>query len=293
MTPEFRTALYQFKETSTVEAEKAKSIPYNLQRLFLQLQFLTSKRSIETVNMTKSFGWSSSDAFQQHDVQELMRVMFDALEKKLKGTSQDGILNKLYQGKMIDYVKCKHCGHESQREDTYQDIALPIKAFGETMPFGSIEESLRNFIKPEILDGSNQYHCSQCDQKRDAEKGLKITELPYILTLQLKRFDFDYESLQRVKLSDRVEFSKIMDMTEFLPENSSNPENNTDNQPMQNNNNSTTSPSNSTENLYELFSVMIHSGSCNGGHYYGDIKSFENDRWNLFDDTRVSKIKSS
>lgn len=30
---------------------------------------------------------------------------------------------------------------------------------------------------------------------------------------------------------------------------------------------------------YELFSIMIHSGSATGGHYYAYIKSFENNQW--------------
>ena len=38
--------------------------------------------------------------------QELMRVMFDALEKKWKNTAQANLINKLYQGRMKDYVKC-------------------------------------------------------------------------------------------------------------------------------------------------------------------------------------------
>lgn len=39
-----------------------------------------------TQALTTSFGWKSRDSFQQHDVQELARVLFDALEKILVGT---------------------------------------------------------------------------------------------------------------------------------------------------------------------------------------------------------------
>ena len=216
MTPEFRNALYNFKEESTEEDQLAKSIPYQLQRLFVQMQFLTDKKSIQTVDMTKSFGWTGSDAFQQHDVQELLRVMFDALEKKLKGTPQEKVLDELYQGQMIDYVKCLYCKYESRREDTFQDIALAIKPFGATKTFGSVDEALADFVKPETLDGNNQYHCQKCQAKRDAEKGLKIKKLPNLLTIQLKRFDFDYETLQRVKLSDRVEFKTVMDLEKYV-----------------------------------------------------------------------------
>ena len=59
----------------------------------------TSKRSaIETSKLTKSFGWDASDSWQQHDIQELCRVMFDALEQKFKDTDQADFINNLYQG---------------------------------------------------------------------------------------------------------------------------------------------------------------------------------------------------
>lgn len=50
--------------------------------------------------MTKSFGWERSEAFNQHDVQELCRVLLDALENGYKGTERHNIVNELYQGEM-------------------------------------------------------------------------------------------------------------------------------------------------------------------------------------------------
>lgn len=50
-------------------------------------------------------------AWQQHDVQELCRVMFDALEITWKDTSQADLINQLYQGKLKDYVKCLKVRH--------------------------------------------------------------------------------------------------------------------------------------------------------------------------------------
>ena len=41
-------------------ASKEKCIPYQLQRLFLQLQTV-DKRAVETTDVTKSFGWDSSE----------------------------------------------------------------------------------------------------------------------------------------------------------------------------------------------------------------------------------------
>ena len=42
--------------------------------------------------------------------------------------------------------------------------------------------------------------------------------------------------------------------------------------------------------IYELFSVMIHSGSANGGHYYAYIKSLSEKQWYSFNDQHVQKI---
>ena len=48
-------------------------------------------------------------AWQPRDVQELCRVLFDALEKRFKKDdyeSSKDLINDLYQGNMKDYVKC-------------------------------------------------------------------------------------------------------------------------------------------------------------------------------------------
>ena len=42
--------------------------------------------------------------------------------------------------------------------------------------------------------------------------------------------------------------------------------------------------------VYELYSILIHSGGAYGGHYYAYIKSFEDGKWYNFNDTTVTKI---
>ena len=44
------------------------------------------------------------------------------------------------------------------------------------------------------------------------------------------------------------------------------------------------------EFVYELYSILIHSGSAMGGHYYAYIKSFEDSIWYNFNDSVVSEI---
>ncbi|KAJ7383604.1 Ubiquitin carboxyl-terminal hydrolase 47 [Desmophyllum pertusum] len=339
MTPEFRNAIYRWDFTGS-EEEASKSIPYQLQKLFLHLQ-TSSKRAVETTDVTKSFGWDSSEAWQQHDVQELCRVMFDALESKFKKTDQDDIINQLYQGKLKDYVKCQQCGHESARTDTYLDIPLAIRPFGSKHGLGSVENALEDFVTPELLEGTNQYFCEKCDKKCDAHKGLKFFTFPYLLTFQLKRFAFDHATLHRVKLNDRMTFPKYLDLKDIvskeLEENGANEDASlkgdspsstetdsgvsegcsdngmsTGDEDMDNANTGINRVDGTTgmkkveltedllnsglaQNMkgpywYELFSIMIHSGSASGGHYYAYIKSFTNGQWYCFNDQSVSRV---
>eukprot|EP00794_Sanderia_malayensis_P012688 gene12688-13990_t len=326
MTPEFRNALYKwrFRGTST---EASRSIPFQLQKLFIKLQ-TSKKRAVETTDLTKSFGWDSSEAWQQHDVQELCQVMFDALEEKLKDTDQADIINQLYQGKMKDYVRCLKCENESARIDSYLDIPLAIRPFGSKESHSSIEEAFRAFTTPETLDGNNQYFCEKCKSKQDAHKGLKFLSFPSLLTIQLKRFTFDYNTGQRIKLHNRVTFPDIFKLNEFVhqeedekeikekyddecdkkcqsvvqeergPEENGSVPNGSPKEEDHFNPNDETKVNSEKEaehdkeapDVYELFSILIHSGTALGGHYYAYIKSFKNNQWYCFNDQAVSMI---
>ncbi|CAH1098734.1 unnamed protein product [Psylliodes chrysocephalus] len=329
MTPEFRNALYNWEFDGINES---RSIPYQLQKLFLNLQ-TSSKSAVETTDLTYSFGWQNSDAWHQHDIQELCRVMFDALEQKFKDTKQANLINDLYEGKMLDYVKCLECGTEKSREDTFLDIPLPVRPFGNAVAYNSVEEALRAFVQPETLDGNNQYHCEKCNKKCDAHKGLKFTKFPYLLTLHLKRFDFDYNTMHRIKLNDKVVFSEKLNLNSFITvHGSENNETLEDRETVVKCDDCSTTDSGSADDescqgtdvsstvngqddncadsdegidvssgnnhdddakgpyVYELFSIMIHSGSASGGHYYAYIKDFDKNLWFCFNDQSVTGI---
>ncbi|XP_055606489.1 ubiquitin carboxyl-terminal hydrolase 47 isoform X2 [Uranotaenia lowii] len=365
MTPEFRNAMYNWEFDGK---DENKSIPYQLQKLFVNLQ-TAPKSAVETTDLTRSFGWDSADGWQQHDIQELCRVMFDALEKKFKNTKQADLINRLYEGKMIDYVKCLECRTEKKREDKFLDIPLPVRPFGSTEAYECIEDALRAFVQPETLEGNNQYHCETCDKKCDAHKGLKFSKFPYILTLHLKRFDFDYQTFHRIKLNDKVTFPETLNLNNFVnttgekwpttvmtnghgaemvngngigepavametAENfmkMSDDCSTTDSgsaleeEGSYQNGGTSVSSSTTTPNdqfmtqdidegidmelngdcksnhsrgnfeapgpyIYELFAIMIHSGSASGGHYYAYIKDFNSCQWFSFNDQIVTAI---
>jgi len=242
MTPEFRSALYKWQYDPMSDGDKEECIPYQLQKLFSRLQ-LSVKPFIETKELTKSFGWNDHDAFQQHDVQELMRVLFEALEKSYsKGfPSEITLVEHLYRGLLEDYICCTVCNKRRSRFDTYYDIQLVIR------DVDNIYAALEKFVEAELLSGSNQYTCDTCGKKVDATKGLQLKELPFLLCLHLKRFDFDWETMQRIKLNNKVTFPHILDLSKFSD----------------------------AEQKYELFAVLNASGGAMGGHYFSYIKSLD------------------
>ena len=85
MTPEFRNRIYSWQYDPELHDDRADSIPFQLQLLFGNLQ--TSKIThADTKGITNSFGWNTKESFEQHDVQEFCRVLFDAIEKSVQGT---------------------------------------------------------------------------------------------------------------------------------------------------------------------------------------------------------------
>jgi hypothetical protein len=71
-------------------------------------------------------------------------------------------------------------------------------------------------VKADILSGDNEVYCNTCGRKSEAEKGLQFKSFPYILTLQLKRFDFDFQRMMRVKLNDWIEFPFELNVRKYL-----------------------------------------------------------------------------
>ena len=165
-TPEFRRLLYAWSYDPSVDGDLEDSIPFQLQTLFGLLQ-LSQERAVSTTALTASFGWSGRDAFQQHDVQELARVLFDALERALARTPNNALMQSLFKGSLRDYLQCKDCGKERARDDTILDLSLVIKPWGADRAVASVEEALEEFVKPEVMD---EGHCRHRNRRYRAHR---------------------------------------------------------------------------------------------------------------------------
>jgi ubiquitin carboxyl-terminal hydrolase 40 len=94
---------------------KQRIILIELQRLFAQMSLL-DQGACSTIKLTDSFGWSNNEEMQQHDVQELNRILFSAIEHSLVNTKQAKLIKELYCGTYVNKIKCLSCLNIGERE---------------------------------------------------------------------------------------------------------------------------------------------------------------------------------
>ncbi|XP_076333936.1 ubiquitin carboxyl-terminal hydrolase 7-like isoform X2 [Tachypleus tridentatus] len=252
-TNQLRKAVYQMPTESD---DSSKSVALALQRVFYELQF--SDKPVGTKKLTKSFGWETLDSFMQHDVQELCRVLLDNMESKMNGTCVEGTIPRLFEGKMISFIRCKHVDYTSSREEPFYDIQMNVKGKK------TIYKSFKDYVAVETLDGENKYDAGHYGLQ-EAEKGIIFASFPPVLHLHLLRFQYDPLTDTNIKINDRFEFPEKLSLDEFLQK----PE--------------------TTPASYTLHAVLVHSGDNHGGHYVVFINPKGDGKWCKFDDDVVSR----
>lgn len=254
-TNHFRKAIFQIPTES--ETEPAKNSAYALQRLFFNLQ--SHDAAISTSELTTAFGWDSSAIFQQQDVQELTRILMDKMEERMKGTPYESALKEMFRGYFRTYIDCINVDFTSERTEEFWDLQLDVRGNA------TLADSFRKYIEVEVLDGDNKYQAEGFGLQ-DAKKGVIFESFPPVLHCQLKRYEFDLNTLQQTKVHDRIEFSDVMDLAPYLSDKADKTEDWT----------------------YQLHGVLVHSGDLDAGHYYAFIKPTKDGIFYRFDDDRVT-----
>jgi ubiquitin carboxyl-terminal hydrolase 7 len=231
------------------------SVALALQRVFYHLQH--SSKSVGTKQLTRSFGWDAHDAFTQHDVQELDRVLCENLEDKMKGTEVEHEVPRLFRGKLKNFVKCLNVDFSSERMEYFYDLSLNVRGCK------NLAESFKKYTEKERLDGDNKY-MAEGHGLQDAVKGCSFSAFPPVLHLHLKRFEYDPLRDANVKINDRFEFDESIDLAPYLEQHPGH------------------------EEIYLLHSVLVHSGDVHAGHYYAYIRPDCKGKWYKFNDERVN-----
>ena len=143
------------------------------------------------------------------DIDQYSNIFFDKLETQLKGSQYTTLIQDMFGGVFSNEIVCKGCPHYSESEEPFLSISLTVKNKK------TIQQSFENMIKGDTLDGENAYYCQRCSKKVSAVKRMSIKKLPNHLIVTLKRFQFDYERMMKLKVNDYCEFPHNLNLQQY------------------------------------------------------------------------------
>ncbi|XP_032597478.1 probable ubiquitin carboxyl-terminal hydrolase FAF isoform X3 [Drosophila grimshawi] len=219
---------------------------------------------------------------EQQDAVEFFMSLFESLDEGLKALGYTQLMNATLGGSFSDQKICQECPHRYSKEEPFSVFSVDIRNHS------SLTESLEQYVKGELLEGADAYHCDKCDKKVVTIKRLCVKKLPPVLAIQLKRFEYDYERVCAIKFNDYFEFPRILDMEPYTVSGLAKLEG----EVVEVGDNCQTSVETTK---YELTGIVVHSGQASGGHYFSYIvsKNPANGKcqWYKFDDGEVTECK--
>lgn len=267
------------------------SVFYQIQSLFGHLMESKLQYYVPE-NFWKIFKMWNKELYvrEQQDAYEFFTSLIDQMDEYLKKMGRDQLFKNTFQGIYSDQKICKDCPHRYEREEAFMALNLGVTSCQ------SLEISLDQFVRGEVLEGSNAYYCEKCKEKRTTVKRTCIKSLPSVLVIHLMRFGFDWESGRSIKYDEQIKFPWMLNMEPYTvsgmarqDSSSEVGENGRPTDPIGSSPRKKVAP---TEN-YELVGVIVHSGQAHAGHYYSFIKdrrSCGKSKWYKFNDTVVEEF---
>lgn len=279
MIPKFRNSLFKVKIPSVEDMKKDDNINllYQLQLMFGYLHESNKKYYDAKTFLAayKDFTGEPINISIQQDTYEFFLLFIDKIEAALKALNEENIYN-LLKGRFLTQIIAE--GHISETIEPFLVISVEVKAKKD------IQESLDLYIQGEKLEGENKYYSEFLQKRVDALKRSCVKELPEILILHLKRFEFDFEKRKNVKINDRLEFFNELDMFPYTVEGITHKEGkDLEDYPIKD----------KEYYQYELVGILVHQGSAEIGHYSSYIMDRETKKWYEFNDQNISPFNTN
>ncbi|GMF58376.1 unnamed protein product [Phytophthora fragariaefolia] len=322
MMPRFRRQVLRLQSTGGGhEKSEANNLTYELQSLFAHLEG-SAKPYYNPRPFTramKTWDGETVDVNVQQDASEFLTSFFQQIESEMNGvsagggdhyTSDENILNTFFGGEFSNELVAEGDRY-SERFEPFHFISVPVR------DRKNLKESLDGWVEGEKVSytwekGSSSKRAENADNADELKekvtlethKRISISKLPAYLIIHLKRFEFDFEKMQQIKLHDRFEFPTELDMYPYTKEgqqdrrrrSTSSAEDGATSHDVRLSMSSesaddgrTTAPEYSQ---YELVGTVVHLGTANSGHYYSFLRDQqvprEKDQWYEFNDTLVT-----
>jgi len=218
------------------------------------------------------------------------------------------IVHQTFGGILKSTVTCSSCKNTTTTSDPFIDLSLDIRSSAvsvkkkrlsmingtttvkEVLPM-DLTECLDRFTAPETLS-SDSYHCRKCDKAQEAEKRLKLSSLPPVLPVHLKRFSHSKTLATSSKVDTKIRFPFTLNMEPYTAPPKA-PKNLPPSDPKKEKEKSKApdvdaEPLSRLEPIYALSSVIVHKGKIDNGHYVS--YSRQGDYWFRFDDSMVVQV---
>lgn len=221
--------------------------------------------SVSTAALCRALGISP---YEQQDSGEFWKLLLPEI--------QHPNLESLYRGYYETIIAALDgSGRERKRKETFLDLSLDITNFDSV--YDSIDEMFNGGEVLSVKSG-NGWRPEKGADKVDALKVNKIQKagLPKILQLHLMRFKYDWQTETMSKLNHRYVFPLVLDLKGICDGST-----NSDNDHEERN----------ESVIYDLQSVVVHSGEYGHGHYYAYIRpNILKNQWFRYDDDRVTQV---
>ncbi|CAN9509607.1 unnamed protein product [Ophioblennius macclurei] len=231
MTGEFREAVRR--------CSAAGCIDHHLASVFNALE----KHTADTTKITKTL-----------DIKvHVQRDAAEYFEKILGLTSRKA--SQIFQILLTSRSMCSSCLKETTAEERFW--TLPLTLWDSPSENYKVVDGLQEFFRTSVLKGEDQIFCECCQAKSDTSIKFEMKHHPEVLTLLLKRFEFDRRSNEYVK----IQLSAAVPNTIMVE-----------------------------SQKYELYAFVEHSGYLKRGHYTVTIKPEADGKWYCFNDTTVTLL---
>ncbi|KAJ8686400.1 hypothetical protein QAD02_022194, partial [Eretmocerus hayati] len=228
-----------------------------LQYIFAMMQF-GNRKNLDPINLASSLGL---DLTTQQDAQEFSKLLLCHIEGKFQHNADlTNMLQELTQGRYRYINCCKTCGEEYGTLTKFYELDLQLAS--------TLSEAIEKYLSEEQLTGTNQYHCTLCNDKKDATRFIRLDSLPDTLNIQLLRFVFDRISGYKKKISSYIQYPEELDMSQHL-----------------------SCPPGT--HVFTLVAALNHRGtSAYSGHFSANIRN-ANGEWFEFSDDKIEKMQTS
>ncbi|CAM9482017.1 unnamed protein product [Scytosiphon promiscuus] len=324
MVPEFREGVLSFRHSDQTLSED--SLMWQLQNMFSHLQE-SEKAHFNPVGLVRSLrDWEGQplDVMVQQDASEFITQFFQQVEGQVMGSCSENILKQSFGGVYSNELLAEGGRLYSERPEPFSYISVEVKNMK------TLAEALEVFTAEEVVSFKWDKEINVDTGERQAvtlntKKRCSIKSLPNHLLIHLKRFDFDFDTMQQTKINDRLDFPVELNMYPFTKEgraaSAADEEEGEDDGSREGGTSDDDDDEDDVRDLdddgddadddddatlrksggqegggkpedyyqYHLAGVVVHMGTANSGHYYSYIRPRDGGgEWLEFNDTVVS-----